>query len=193
MSGSNRSDDRNCGANGVTGACSEGESNGFLGLDLRINCWINRDGGGGGTCRKGDRFGGWCGGDTAVIDVEGGGAADGVVHRQGGGDVAAAAEEVAQGRLTVFRHAGLGNREADHGGGPDAGGEAGFTDLITETHPIEVRGVRLQVLEHRRGHELGARGLRRQGVEPGGLRQDGPAPDLKTADRIGIDGPSQAG
>ena len=184
---SSRSADR------VTAACGEGEGNGFIGLDLRINCWINRDGGGGGTCRKGDRFGGWCGGDTGVIDVEGGGAADDdVVHRQGGGDVAAAAEEVAQGRLAVFRHAGFGDREADRGGDAAAGVEAGFADLIAEAHPVEVRGARLQVLEHRRGLELRARGLRRQGIKPGGLRQDGTSPEFKTADRIGIDGPGQA-
>ena len=188
-----RAHHRSRGADAVARACSEGEGDGFIGLDLSISVGSHRDDGGGGAGSKGDRLGGWCGGDPGVIDANGGGAAHGVIYRQGGADLAAAAEEVAQGCLAVFRHAGFGDREADGGGDNGAGGEAGFADLIAEAHSIEICGARLQVLERRRGHVFRARELRRQGVELGGLRQDGTAPELESADRIGIDGPGQVG
>ena len=187
-----RSHHRSCGADAVFRACGEGEGNGFIGFDLNISSGIDYDRGGGGTCRKGDRLAGGCGVNAGVIVSDGGGASHGVIHRQSGADLAAAAEEVAQVRLAVFCHAGFGDREAHRGGDAGAGGEAGFADLLAEAYPIEIGGVRLQILEHRRGQELRARGLRRQGVELGCLRQDGTAPELQIADRIGIDRPDQA-
>ena len=75
---------RSRGADAVGGACSEGEGNGFFGLDLSILGGIHRYGGDGGFRGKDHRLGGGAGRYAGVISSKRGGTAHGVVHRQSG-------------------------------------------------------------------------------------------------------------
>ena len=79
-----RAHHRSRGADAVSAACSEGEGNGFIGLNFNISRGIDYDRGGGGVGGKDHRLGGGGGGDSGVIDAQGGGAGHGVIHRQGG-------------------------------------------------------------------------------------------------------------
>ena len=92
----------------------EGEGNGFIGFDLRINCWIDRDGGAGGTSGETHRPEGGPGGiDTGVIDAAGGGAAQGVVNGQTVAGIASSGEGVDDVATTILCYRRWRNGECD--------------------------------------------------------------------------------
>ena len=99
----NRANHPSRGADAVAVAWVKGEFNGFIGFDLRINCWIDRDGGAGGTSGETHRSEGGPGGsDTGVIDAAGGGAAQGVVNGQTVAGIACSGEGVDDVAIAIF-------------------------------------------------------------------------------------------
>ena len=99
----NRANHPSRGADAVAVAWVKGKFNGFIGFDLRINCWIDRDGGAGATSGETHRpDGGPGGGDAGVVGAEGGTTGHRVVHRQGSGGGTGSGEGIDKAWCAVF-------------------------------------------------------------------------------------------
>ena len=111
----NRANHPSRGADAVAVAWVKGEFDGFIGFDLRINCWIDHDGGAGGTSGETHRPDGGPGGsDTGVIDALGGGAAQGVVNGQTVAGIACSGEGVDDVAVAIFCYRRGRHGECDH-------------------------------------------------------------------------------
>ena len=114
----NRANHPSRGSDAVAVAWVKGEFNGFIGFDLRIIRWIDRDGGAGGTRGETHRHDGGPGGsDTGVIDAAGGGAAQGVVNGQTVAGIACSGEGVDDVAVSIFCYRRGRHGECDHWAG----------------------------------------------------------------------------